>query len=113
MTYIGSIQAVDGDPPILHTTWMNYIESVEDMVRPPGRLGRNPANGEPIILRPPADTVHMILDERKIGTFSWGPPDYACVSVESTGSLDQLVVQRAIEIANSIGGVFTEWKGEG
>ena len=109
MTYIGSIKAVDGDPPISRTTWMNYIDSVEDMVRPPGRPGRNPANGEAILLRPPADTVHLILDERKIGTFSWGPHDEACVNVESTGFSDQRVVKRAIEIADSMGGVFSQW----
>ena len=112
MKYIGSIQAVGGDPPISHAAWMKYIQSAKDLVRPLGRPGRNPANGERIRLRPPADTVHLIVDERPTGMFSWGPPDNACVIVESAGSSDSRVRQRAKEIAGAIGGLFTECDGD-
>ena len=34
-----------------------YIARSADLVRPKARTGRSPANGEPIMLQPPADTV--------------------------------------------------------
>ena len=112
MNYIGSIRAADGQAPIEHPEWMNYIASVDDLHRPPGRPGRNPADGKPVVLRPPADAVNLIVDGNKIGSFSWGPPEYSCINVESMESHRSLIVKRAIEIADRLGGVFTDWNGD-
>ena len=50
--------SIEGDgTPIRHDDWAAYIARSADLVRPKARTGRSPANGEPIMLQPPADTV--------------------------------------------------------
>lgn len=109
MKYLGWIQADDSAPPITHGAWMDYMATVDDLVRPPRRLGRNPANGEPTVLRSTADTVHLIFDDQNMGTFSWFNEDPPSINVESTETDCAMVVRRAKEIAEVLGAVFTEW----
>lgn len=60
MEHIGEIRSKPQSDPLRLDDWMTYIASANDFHQIPGRPGINPANGEPIMLRPPANTIRYV-----------------------------------------------------
>ena len=108
MQRYGTIESDAGTTPIRHDDWLSHIASATDLVRPEPRPGRNPANGEPIMLQPPADTVHLLDSDVRLATFSWGPPDHNCINVQYNVSDAEVVVARAKFIADALSGTFRD-----
>ncbi|MEZ6133811.1 MAG: hypothetical protein R3C53_02765 [Pirellulaceae bacterium] len=91
MDAYATIRADDDTQPLMHEDWLAYIHKATDLVRPEGRPGRNPANGQPIILRRPADTVHFIANGERMATFAWGPPEFHCINIDFDAANTKLV----------------------
>ncbi len=102
MDAYATIRTDDDAKPLLHADWLAYIDQATDLVRPEGRAGRNPANGQPIILRPAADTVHLVVDGEHLATFAWGPPEFHCINIDFDDSHTDLVLERARLIASAL-----------
>ena len=106
MQIYGSVESDDSRTPIRHDDWLAYIRNSPDLVRPEPRSGRNPANGDPILLQPPADTVHLIENDSRLATFSWGPVGHNCIIVQYSEAEAETVETRAAKVADVIGGTF-------
>lgn len=109
MKRYGTIESNDSQRSLSREAWMSYIASTPDLVQSEPRTGRNPANGKPVLLRPPADTVHLVYDGKRLATFSWGPPEHDCINVQYDDAGEAMVAGRANTIADLLGGAYRRY----
>ncbi|MEO1529196.1 MAG: hypothetical protein AAFX06_27565 [Planctomycetota bacterium] len=110
MEYIGEIHAPHGTPLLELSMWMHYIEAAQDLHPSAVRSGRNPVNGAPIVLRPPANAVRYVVDGQEIGGFSWGPSDQHHIQIAHVEGFRAPVLDRAQRIAVALGCEVELWE---
>ena len=109
MEYIAEIRAKADSNPLRLDEWMAYIASVADFRAIPGRPGINPANGEPITLRPSANAIRYIVLDSEVGAFSWGTDDQHCILVGHVPEYREVVLARAKRIADALNADLVQW----
>lgn len=109
MECVAEIKATSDSEPLRLDDWMAYISSADDFRAIPGRPGINPANGQPITLRPPANAVKLIISSSEVGGFSWGPEDQHCILVCHAPGQRDLVLDRAQRIADALNADLIQW----
>ena len=67
---------IDGEHRLRRAHWVDIATSDPALANPPPRMGRNPANGEPIQLRLPPDERSITLDGEIVGHFGWSSFSY-------------------------------------
>ena len=109
MEYIGHIEALAGNDPLTRDGWLEFIAQRPELVRPPSRMVRNPATGQPIEAHPSPDAVQLIRDDANLGSFSWAQDDSAAVIATCSDGCRELMAVAARELAQMLGGVFSEY----
>lgn len=109
MEYVAEIRANANSKPLRLGDWMAYIASADDFLVTSSRPGINPANGERITLRPPANAIRYIVSDREVGTFSWGPEDQHCILVGHAPNHRDVVLARANLIAHALNADLVKW----
>ena len=109
MEYIGHIEASADAAPLTRDGWLEFIADRSELVRAPSRMVRNPATGQPIEAHPPPDAVQLIRGDSNLGSFSWAQDDSAVVTVMCSDGFRDSMVVAARELAQLLGGVFSEY----
>ncbi|MCC9602236.1 hypothetical protein LOC67_16900 [Stieleria sp. JC731] len=109
MEYVAEIKATSDSDPLRLDDWMAYIASADDFDAILGSPGINPANGQPITLHPPANAVRLIISGSEVGGFLWGPEDQHCILVCHAPGQRDLVLNRALQIANVLNADLIQW----
>ncbi|MEL6107755.1 MAG: hypothetical protein AAFU85_17145 [Planctomycetota bacterium] len=103
MSQVVRIARDEYEPPLERDAWLRCIETREGLVRPPSKLGRSPATGQPILLHPSSACAHLFANEVHLVTLDWGQSEDECaVYAECLPADPETALNLIEEIADSL-----------
>ena len=102
MDFVGHIESVDDQRPLLRDVWRSLTAAIDDLSGIDPKAGRNPFTGDSVLFNAPDDSVRLMRDGTELGGFSWAMDDSPIVNVDAAPNHIESVVVRATELADCI-----------
>jgi hypothetical protein len=105
-TFIGEIRAIQGQPPVRLSDWLDLIPKRRDLVPVKDRDVIHPFTKEKLDLRASADSVRVIVGRRIVGSMHWALDDSPALIVWAKDRPDAhaTVSAIAVEVARALKG---------